>query len=49
VSDWKRIAEAKKIANVPLLANGDILEPHQVKQALEITGLLFSKTAWSTL
>lgn len=37
-SDWVRIAEAKKIARVPLLANGDIHEPHQVKEALEITG-----------
>lgn len=37
-SDWHRIAEAKKIARVPLLANGDIHEPHQVKEALEITG-----------
>lgn len=38
VSDWKRIGEAKKIATVPLLANGDIHEPHQVKEALEVTG-----------
>lgn len=37
-SDWARIAEAKKIARVPLLANGDIHEPHQVKEALAITG-----------
>lgn len=37
-SDWARIAEAKKIARVPLLANGDIHEPYQVKEALEITG-----------
>jgi len=37
-SDWHRIAEAKKIARVPLLANGDIHEPRQVKEALEITG-----------
>jgi tRNA-dihydrouridine synthase B len=37
-SDWGRIAEAKKIARVPLLANGDIHEPHQVKDALAITG-----------
>lgn len=37
-SDWARIAEAKKIARVPLLANGDIHEPHQVGEALEITG-----------
>ena len=38
VSDWKRIAEAKKIARVPLLANGDIHEPGQVAEALAITG-----------
>lgn len=38
VSDWKRIAEAKKIATVPLLANGDIHEPYQVIEALEVTG-----------
>ena len=37
-SDWARIAEAKKIARVPLLANGDIHEPHQVTEALKITG-----------
>ena len=37
-SDWGRIADAKRIARVPLLANGDIHEPHQVKQALEQTG-----------
>jgi tRNA-dihydrouridine synthase B len=37
-SDWKRIAEAKEIANVPFLANGDIHEPHQVWECLEQTG-----------
>lgn len=37
-SDWGRIAEAKKIARVPILANGDIHEPHQVKEALDVTG-----------
>lgn len=37
-SDWNRIAEAKKIATVPLLANGDIHEPHQVAEALAQTG-----------
>lgn len=37
-SDWARIAQAKKIARVPLLANGDIHEPHQVREALQITG-----------
>lgn len=38
VSDWKRIGEAKKIATVPLLANGDIHKPYQVAEALEVTG-----------
>ncbi len=37
-SDWKRIGEAKKIARVPLLANGDIHEPRQVQEALGVTG-----------
>ncbi len=38
VSDWKRIGEAKNIATVPLLANGDIHQPRQVDEALAITG-----------
>ncbi len=38
VSDWARIAEAKKIARVPILANGDIHKPEQVHKALEVTG-----------
>ncbi|HRH23767.1 MAG TPA: tRNA-dihydrouridine synthase family protein [Candidatus Magasanikbacteria bacterium] len=38
VSDWNLIAEAKKIATVPLLANGDIHKPKQVGEALEVTG-----------
>ncbi len=38
VSDWARIGEAKKIARVPFIANGDIHEPHQVKEALDVTG-----------
>lgn len=37
-SDWDRIAQAKAIATVPLLANGDIHEPHQVAEALDHTG-----------
>jgi len=37
-SDWSRIAEAKKIANIPVLANGDIHEHRQVSEALEVTG-----------
>jgi len=37
-SDWERIRQAKKIATVPILANGDIHEPHQVAEALNITG-----------
>jgi len=38
VSDWERIRQAKEIATVPLLANGDIHEPHQVWDALDKTG-----------
>lgn len=38
VSDWERIRQAKEIATVPLLANGDIHEPRQVWEALEQTG-----------
>jgi tRNA-dihydrouridine synthase B len=37
-SDWVRIGEAKKISPVPLLANGDIHEAHQVEEALGVTG-----------
>jgi tRNA-dihydrouridine synthase B len=37
-SDWKRIREAKKMAKVPILANGDIYEPKLVDEALKITG-----------
>lgn len=37
-SDWARIFEAKKIARVPILANGDIHEPRQVGEALAATG-----------
>lgn len=37
-SDWEKIGEAKKIATVPILANGDIHKPEQVSEALQITG-----------
>ena len=37
-SDWERIGEAKRVATVPLLANGDIHEPAQVGDALAATG-----------
>lgn len=37
-SDWERIRQAKEIATVPLLANGDIHEPSQVPDALAQTG-----------
>lgn len=36
-SDWIRIGEAKKIATVPILVNGDIHRPEQVNEALKIT------------
>lgn len=38
VSDWERIRQAAEIATVPFLANGDIHEPHQVRECLEQTG-----------
>ena len=37
-SDWERIKQAKRVATVPLLANGDIHEPAQVGDALAATG-----------
>ena len=48
VSDWDRIAQAKEIATVPFLANGDIHEPQQVWEALEQTncdGVLIARGA----
>ena len=47
-SDWVRIGEAKKIATVPILANGDIHQPEQVSEALKITnadGVLIARGA----
>ncbi len=47
-SDWIRIGEAKAIARVPLLANGDIHEPRQVDEALRVTnadGVLIARGA----
>jgi len=38
VSDWERIRQAKEIARVPFIANGDIHEPTQVNECLEQTG-----------
>ncbi len=37
-SDWERIRQAKEIATVPFLANGDIHEPRQVNECLKQTG-----------
>jgi tRNA-dihydrouridine synthase B len=47
-SDWERIRQAKEIATVPLLANGDIHDPIQVEEALAITkadGVLIARGA----
>lgn len=47
-SDWNRLKEAKEIASVPFLANGDIHEAHQVKEVLEQTkadGVLIARGA----
>lgn len=38
VSDWERLRQAKEIARVPFLANGDIHEAYQVHQALDQIG-----------
>lgn len=48
VSDIMRIAQAKAIATVPLLANGDIHDPRQVQEALDVTnadGVLIARGA----
>ncbi|NCO05166.1 MAG: tRNA-dihydrouridine synthase [Candidatus Magasanikbacteria bacterium] len=37
-SDWERLRQAKEIATVPFLANGDIHESHQVQEVLTQTG-----------
>ncbi|PIR04006.1 MAG: tRNA dihydrouridine synthase DusB [Candidatus Magasanikbacteria bacterium CG11_big_fil_rev_8_21_14_0_20_39_34] len=47
-SDWERIRQAKEIASVPLLANGDIHKPKQVSEVLEQTqadGVLIARGA----
>ncbi len=47
-SDWERIGQAKQIAHVPLLANGDIHEAIQVDEALNMThadGVLIARGA----
>jgi len=47
-SDWQRIAEAKKIARVPFIANGDIHESQQVDEVLKQTdcdGVLIARGA----
>ncbi len=47
-SDWQRIGQAKALARVPLLANGDVHEPHQVTEVLEQTkadGVLIARGA----
>lgn len=36
-ADWNRIAEAKKILHIPLIANGDVSSPEMVKEILAIT------------
>jgi len=38
VSDWERLRQAKEIATVPFLANGDIHQPEQVQECLDKTG-----------
>ncbi len=47
-SDWERIRQAKEIARVPFIANGDIHEPGQIKTVLDQTlcdGVLIARGA----
>ena len=47
-SDWERIRQAKEIATVPFLANGDIHQPEQVPLVLQQTkadGVLIARGA----
>ncbi len=37
-ADWKKIAELKKKINLPIIANGDVLNAIDAKKCLEITG-----------
>jgi tRNA-dihydrouridine synthase B len=36
--DYEAIAAVKKSVSIPVVANGDILTPHQAKEVLDITG-----------
>ncbi len=36
-ADWEMIGEVKKIVNIPVIANGDIQTPEDIKKCLEIT------------
>lgn len=37
VADWNKIAEAKKILDIPVIANGDIKNKLDIKKCLEVT------------
>jgi tRNA-dihydrouridine synthase B len=37
-ADWSWIREVKEIVNIPLIGNGDVTRPEQVKEMFDITG-----------
>jgi len=37
-ADWEWIAKTKSIVNIPIIGNGDITEPHHVKEMFDATG-----------
>lgn len=37
-ANWERIAEVKKLVNIPVIANGDITSQEDIARCLEITG-----------
>jgi nifR3 family TIM-barrel protein len=37
-ANWSRIAEVKRVLKIPVIANGDILAPNDIKECLKVTG-----------
>ena len=37
-ADWSKIAAVKRAVSVPVIVNGDVLSPHDAKEAMEVSG-----------